>query len=174
MKNPSLAVALALAVSACFGGGAYQVYEGEPRPLPEVAVVDGAQFLRQDWLNRYVDAVRFARVDGVPIENSSLHSRVEVEPGVRDFTVYFSWDMGSARGLTAALIDFATTRETVSRTLRFEVRSGRRYIVRAQPVFGDGREDIITLRHVDFWVEDSEGNEILSREAGRYVPERDG
>lgn len=174
MKNLSLAIALALAVSACFGGGAYRVYEGAPRPLPEVAVVEGAQYLRQDWLNRYVDAVRFARVDGVPIENSALHSRIEVEPGVRDFAVYFSWDMGSARGLAPALVNFAATRETVSRTLRFEVRAGRRYVVRAEPVFGDGREDIITLQHVDFWVEDSAGNEILSREEGRYVRERDG
>lgn len=174
MKNLPLAVALALAVSACFGGGAYRLYEGGARPPDEVAVVEGAQFLRQDWLNRYVDAVRFAEVDGVPVENSPLHSRIEVEPGVREFEVYFSWDMGSARGLVLALVDFVSTRETISRTLRFETRAGARYVVRARPVFGDGREDIITLQHVDFWVEDSEGNEIVSREEGRYVPERDG
>jgi len=28
------------------------------------------------------------------------------------------------------------------------------------------------LSHVDFWLEDEDGNEIVSKEAGRYMPQQ--
>jgi len=38
-------------------------------------------------------------------------------------------------------------------------------------VFDGDRHDITTLSHVDFWLEDEDGNEIVSKEAGRYNPQ---
>ena len=84
--------------------------------------------------------------------------------------VYFFWDLGNQRGLAQALVSYSSTRDTLSRTLRFNARAGERYTVRAQPVFNEAREEITTLQHVDFWVVDGQGNQIVSREAGRYVP----
>lgn len=137
----------------------------------QVSTVEGAQFLRQDWLNRYVDAVRFAQVDYTPIDNSVAFDRLEIEPGYHDITVYFYWDMGSARGLAPALVSYAATRDTLSRTLRFNARAGESYQVMAEPHFNSERHDITTLTHVDFWVVDSAGNEIVSRDEGRYSPD---
>lgn len=169
-RKAFLVLALALLLGGCLSGSVYQVYEGEPLSPMQVSTLEGAQFLRQDWLNRYVDAVRFSRVDDTPIDNSVAYNRLEVEPGFHDVTVYFYWDMGSVRGLAPALVSYAATRETLSRTLRFNARAGETYQVMAEPHFTAERQDITTLSHVDFWVVDSNGNEIVSREAGRYVP----
>ena len=155
-------------LQGCMAGSAYQVYEGETRPSMSISTLEGSQFLRQDWLNRYVDAVRFFAVDDTLIDNSVAYNRLEIEPGFHDIEVYFYWDMGSARGLAPALVSYAATRESLSRTLRFNARAGESYQVMAEPVFTAERQDITTLSHVDFWVVDSAGNEIVSRSAGRF------
>jgi len=36
------------------------------------------------------------------------------------------------------------------------------------PVFDESRDNITSLSYVDFWVENDEGAEIFSKEAGRY------
>lgn len=136
----------------------------------QVVTLEGAQFLRQDWLNRYVDAVRFSQVDDLSIDNSIAYNRLEIAPGYHDITVYFYWDMGSARGLAPALVSYAASRETLSRTLRFNARAGETYRVMAEPFFSSDRQDITTLTHVNFWVEDEAGNEIVSQNEGRYIP----
>ncbi len=168
-----LLLLVVMPLTACLSGAAYQVYEGEPRPALQIASVAGAQFLRQDWLNRYVDAVRFTRIDDITIDDSVAYSRIEIEPGFHDVTVYFYWDMGSARGLAPALVSYAATRESLSRTLRFNALAGETYQVMAEPHFNAERRDITTLTHVDFWVLDSEGNEIVSRAEGRFIPDSD-
>lgn len=170
MKHYLMFLLVPMLLTACLSGSAYQVYEGEQLPRMQVATLEGSQFLRQDWLNRYVDAVRFAQVDDVVIDNSVAYNRLEVTPGFHDVTVYFYWDMGSARGLAPALVSYAASRESLSRTLRFNARAGESYRVFAEPRFSAERQDITTLTHVDFWIEDSAGNEIVSREQGQFIP----
>ncbi len=166
-----LLTALSGLLVGCSAGTTFRTYGGEALSSMQVAVIQGAQFLRQDWLNRYIDSVRFAQVDDVPVESNVRYSSVEVTPGFHDINVYFYWDMGSARGLAPALVSYAASRETLSRTLRFNARAGEVYTVRAQPIFHPGPREITNLSHVDFWVEDQRGNEIVTREEGRYSPD---
>lgn len=103
-----------LLLSAVFiGGGAVgpcQAYSGDRLPADAVAILEGSQYPRQDWLNRYIDAVRFAQVDGEAVFNSVGHERIEIKPGAHEIAVYFYWDMGSARGLAPALVSYAAAR----------------------------------------------------------------
>jgi len=162
---------VSILLAACASSTAYQAYPGPARPASQVAVLVGQQYLRNDWLNRYVDAVRFSHVDGEPIERSQNYSRVEITPGEHSVTVYFYWDMGSQRGLAPALVQYASSRQTLSRTLSFQTRPGVQYTVMAEPVFTEaGQRDITNLAYVDFWVMDERGNQVLDREHGRYIP----
>jgi len=171
MRSLALIFAILILLPGCMAGSAYRVYGDEVLSSTQAWVeLEGTQFLRQDWLNRYVDAVRFSRVDDVTIDNSVAYNRLEIEPGFHDIDVYFYWDMGSARGLAPALVSYSASRPSLSRTLRFNARAGASYQVMAEPVFNAERQDITTLSHVDFWVVDDAGNEIVSRESGRYVP----
>ena len=173
MNKAFLLLSLLASLSACLGGTAYRVYEGDPRPSNSVAVLEGAQFLRQDWLNRYVDSVRFSSVDDTMVDNNVAYNRIEIEPGIHDVHVYFYWDMGTARGLAPALVSYAASRDTLSRTLRFHARAGQVYRVMAEPHFSGDRQDITSLSHVDFWIEDQNGNQIVSRRDGSYFPPSD-
>lgn len=165
-----LAPVLALAVGCVAATDVYKAYVGDERTDLQLARVDGQRFLRTDWINRYIDSVRFLSVDGMAIEHPEEFSSIEIAPGFHDLRVYFSWDLGSQRGLAPALVNFASSRETISRTLRFNALAGERYIVRAEPEFNSQRHDITDLSYVDFWIEDSDGDEIVTREDGRYVP----
>lgn len=115
---------LSVVAVGCGAVGPYQAYSGDRLPANAVATLEGSQYLRQDWLNRYIDAVRFAQVDGEAIVNSVEHERVEIKPGAHEIAVYFYWDMGSARGLAPALVSYAAARESLSRILRFEAVAG--------------------------------------------------
>lgn len=148
----------------------YKAYAGEPRPASELALVMGDFYYRKDWLNSYVDAVRFFKVDGREIENSRAWEQILLTPGVRELEVYYSWDMGARIGLAPALVSYASNRESISRTLRIQAEAGKTYSVKAEPVFNGDPSDIGSLAHVDFWVEDSEGRVVLSREEGRFRP----
>ncbi|MDP1930896.1 MAG: hypothetical protein Q8L60_05520 [Gammaproteobacteria bacterium] len=148
----------------------YKAYAGEPRPASELALVMGDIYYRQDWLNSYVDAVRFFKVDGQEIENSRAWEQILLSPGMRELEVYYSWDMGARIGLAPALVSYASNRESISRTLRIHAEAGKTYSVKAEPVFNGDPSDIGSLAHVDFWVEDSEGRVVLSKEEGRFRP----
>lgn len=150
----------------------YKAYEGAERPATALALVRGDFYYRKDFLNSYVDAVRFQRVDNQLIENSRAFSEVLLAPGTRELEVYYSWDMGARIGLAPALVSYASSRQAISRTLRVTLEAGRQYQVKAEPVFNGNPGDIGSLQHVDFWVEDDRGRVILSREEGRYRPER--
>ena len=171
MKHCLWSLPLLTLLTACLANITYQAYPGERLPAAQVATIEGARLLRQQWLNRYVDAVRFAQLDDITIDNNMAWSRLEVMPGYHEVTVYFYWDMGSARGLAPALVSYTASRESLSRTLGFMARGGQSYRVFAAPHFSAERQDITTLTHVDFWIEDQAGNEVVSREAGRYIPE---
>jgi len=145
----------------------YKAYRGEARTLAELARMKGEVFYRQDWLNSYVDAVRFYRVDGRQIDNSRAYEEILLLPGMREIDVYYSWDMGARIGLAPALVNYAATRDTTSRTLRLQMQAGRTYSVKAEPVFNGNPGDIESLSYVDFWVEDDTGRIVLSREEGR-------
>ncbi len=146
----------------------YRAYDGVELPLSQLALVKGDFYYRKDWLNSYVDAVRFQRVDDHDIENSRAWGEVLMQPGLRELEVYYSWDMGARIGLAPALANYASSRETVSRTLQFRAEPGKTYSVKAEPVFSGNPGDIASLDYVDFWVEDSEGRIVLSREEGRF------
>ena len=150
----------------------YKAYAGEPRSESQLVLLRGAIFSRQDWLNRYVDAIRFLSVDGRAIENSENFNEILVTPGFHDITVYFSWDTGSQRGLAPALVEYASTRSTVSRSLTLNAEAGKLYHVRGDPVFvQDEGRDITGLAYVDFWIEDESGNIVGSPDQGRYIPD---
>ena len=148
----------------------YKAYRGDERPATALALVRGDFFYRKDFLNSYVDAVRFQRVDDHVIENSRAWGEVQMMPGDRELEVYYSWDMGARIGLAPAMVSYASSREAISRTLRFKAEAGKRYAVKAEPVFNGNPGDIGSLVHVDFWVEDDTGRVVLSREEGRYKP----
>ncbi len=171
LKQGMLIVLLGCLMSSCSSSLTYKAYLGEPRAPLRVSLIKGSQFVRKDSINRYVDAVKFARIDETEIDDGSIFRSVEVEPGFHDIEVYFYWDMGSQRGLAQALVSYAMAQDNLSRTLRFNARAGMEYTVKAQPYFDDStKQDITTLSHVDFWVEDMNGIEIVSKEAGRYNP----
>ncbi len=163
---------LALLLGCSASQPPYKAYEGAERPAAALALVRGDFYYRKDFLNSYVDAVRFQRVDNLVIENSRAFEQVLLAPGTREVEVYYSWDMGARIGLAPALVSYASSREAISRTLRLTVEAGRQYAVKAEPVFDGNPGDIGSLQHVDFWVEDDRGRVILSREEGRYRPER--
>lgn len=146
----------------------YRAYEGEERPQSELALVRGDYYYRKDWLNSYVDAVRFQRVDGHSIENSRAWDEVLMSPGEREVEVYYYWDMGARMGLAPALANYASSRDTVSRTLKFNAEPGKIYRVKAAPKLSGSPGDITSLDYVDFWIEDSEGHIVLSRAQGRF------
>lgn len=171
LKSLQLLSLLAMVTACNSDMGVYKAYIGNPRADLQVASVDGAQFIRTDWINRYIDVVRFLTVDGMNIDNPEEFNSIHIDPGYHDLKVYFSWDLGSQRGLAPALVNYAANRDTMSRTLRFNALSGERYVVQAEPIFNSQRRDITDLLYVDFWIEDREGNEIVSRESGRYVPQ---
>jgi hypothetical protein len=171
LKQGVLIALLACCISSCSSSLTYRAYLGEPKAALRVSLIRGSQYTRQDSINRYVDAVKFASIDGVEIDDSRSFKSLEVEPGFHDLEVYFYWDMGSQRGLAPALVSYAMSKENLSRKLRFNARAGMEYVVKAQPYFEQSlKEDITTLSHVDFWVEDMNGIEIVSKAAGRYDP----
>lgn len=169
-KFASLLPVLALLSACATDMRVYKAYVGDERANLQVSLIEGDKFVRTDWINRYIDSVRFLSVDGMAIENPEEFDSIQIAPGYHDLRVYFSWDLGSQRGLAPALVNFAASRENVSRTLRFNALASERYTVRAQPVFNSQRQDLTDLLHVNFWIEDRQGNEIVSREQGRYVP----
>lgn len=170
-KRILLLAALLLTLAACAASIPYKAYLGDPRHELQLSTVSGVSFQRNELLNLYTDTVRFMEVDQIPIQNSALHHAIQITPGFHEVRVYFSWDIGSLRGMARAMIDYARTQDHISRTLRFNAGAGKSYIVMANPVFSGSRNDITTLAHVDFWVEDQDGNEIVSKEEGRYIEE---
>lgn len=161
---------LALLLGGCATGmDLYKAYLGDPRQAIQLATVEGASFRRMEYINTYTDNVRFMTVDDIPVNNSELYEAIQIAPGFHELKVYFSWDLGNQRGLAPAMVDFARTRDHISRTLRFNARAGERYIVRAEPVFDAPRHNITTLSHVNFWMENQAGVEIVSREDGLYI-----
>jgi hypothetical protein len=157
---------------SCAGLASYKAYEGRVLPSMQLSVVEGDQYIRREWINRYTDGIRFTAVDGNAVENNTEHNIIEITPGFHNLRVYYLWDLGSQRGLGPALVNYSTSRDTLSRTLRFNALAGASYMVKAQPYFDSNRQDITTLSHVDFWVEDQRGNEIVTRADGRYIPVR--
>lgn len=145
----------------------YVAYDGGERPRSELALLKGDYYYRKDWLNSYVDAVRFHRVDKYNIENSRAWDEVLVQPGLQTIEVYYSWDMGARMGLAPAIASYAASREALSRSLQFHAEAGKSYAVKAAPVFSGSTGDITSIDYVDFWVEDSDGRVVLSRDEAR-------
>lgn len=150
----------------------YPAFDGGDRSRDELALVRGEYYYRKGWLNSYVDAVRVQRVDQHVIENSRAWDEVLMQPGMREIEVYYSWDMGARIGLAPAIANYASSSEALSRTLRFNAEAGKEYAIKAAPVFSASPGDLTTLSYVDFWIEDSRGRVVLTREEGRFQGER--
>lgn len=168
-------LALILTLGALLGGcvtntQAFKAYVGEVNSQMQMSVIRGGQLVRNDLMNRYVDVVRFLRVDDMQLNSREQIAAVEVVPGYREIEVYYSWDHGSQRGLGPALVDYAAAQTEVSRVLRFTAQPGEIYTVRAEPTFQGDRQDITTLAAVDFWVEDSAGTAVVPPEKARIQP----
>lgn len=148
----------------------FKAYIGEVNSQMQTSVIHGGQLVRNDLMNRYVDVVRFLRVDDMELRSSEQIAAVEVVPGYREIEVYYSWDHGSQRGLAPALVDYAAAQTGVSRVLRFTALPGEVYTVHAEPTFLGERQDITTLAAVDFWVEDSVGKAVVPSEQARIQP----
>ena len=148
----------------------FKAYIGEVNSQMQTSVIRGGQLVRNDLMNRYVDVVRFLRVDDMELRSSEQIAAVEVVPGYREIEVYYSWDHGSQRGLAPALVDYAAAQTSVSRVLRFTALPGEVYTVHAEPTFLGERQDITTLAAVDFWVEDSVGKAVVPSEQARIQP----
>lgn len=171
MRKKLLFSLLLFSLVACTAPAPYKAYFGDPRADMQLSTIEGGSFVRTDLLNRYMDTIRFIEVDDFPVINSDQHRSIQTAPGYHDVKVYFYWDLGGQRGLAPAMVDYARARDNISRTLHFNARAGETYKVLANPVFDGDRHDITTLSHVDFWLEDEDGNEIVSKEAGRYNPQ---
>ena len=110
---------LSVAAVVCGAAGPNRAYSGDQLPAKAVTTLKGS-YLHQHWLNRYIDAVRFARVDRKVIVKSAEHEPIEIKSGSHETAVFFCWEMGNASGLAPALVSFAAARESMSRTPRFE------------------------------------------------------
>lgn len=170
-KKLALVFACGALLAGCVTNAqAFKAYVGEINSQMQVSVIRGGQLVRNDLMNRYVDVVRFLRVDDMQLNSREQIAAVEVVPGYREIEVYYSWDHGSQRGLAPALVDYAAAQTDVSRVLRFTAQPGEVYTVRAEPTFQGDRQDITTLAAVDFWVEDSEGTAVVPPEQARIQP----
>ena len=90
-------------------------------------------FIRVEMLNRYHDTSRFIEVDGIPVTNSDQNRSIQITAGFHDIKVYFSWGLGSQRGLASAMVEYSKNRGNISKTLRLNARSGELYLVMADP-----------------------------------------
>lgn len=159
----SLALLLACVLGACASvREPLKAYAGDPLPESELALVSGDVFYRKDWLNSYVDSVRFIRVDDHQIDNNRAYDELFLQPGSRELEVYYSWGMGARIGLAPAMVNYAASREAISQVLILEAKAGEHYFVRMKPVFSGHGSDINSLDYVEFWVEDSSGR-VVSR-----------
>ena len=149
---------------------AFKAYIGDANSQIQTSLVRGGQLVRNDLMNRYVDVVRFLRVDDMELRSNEQIAAVEVVPGHLEIEVYYSWDHGSQRGLAPALVDYAAAQTSVSRVIRFTALPGEIYTVHAEPTFLGERQDITTLAAVDFWVEDSGGTAVVPPEKAQIQP----
>ena len=54
---------LSVAAVGCGAVGPYRAYSVDQLPAYSVTALERSQYKHQEWLNRYVDAMRFAQVD---------------------------------------------------------------------------------------------------------------
>ena len=162
-----LALVAATLVSCTSMSSTFTATVGELGGSVQSAMIRGGEMVRTDLMSRYVDMVRFLRVDDHRLASTDKIGAVEVPAGQHEIEVYYSWDHGSQRGLAPALVDHALAQAEVRRVLRFDAQPGETYTVQAEPKFQGERRDITTLSHVEFWVEDQAGTVVASADSRR-------
>lgn len=162
-----LALVAATLVSCTSMSSTFTATVGELGGSVQSAMIRGGEMVRTDLMSRYVDMVRFLRVDDHRLASTDKIGAVEVPAGQHEIEVYYSWDHGSQRGLAPALVDYALAQAEVRRVLRFDAQPGETYTVQAEPKFQSERRDITTLSHVEFWVEDQAGTVVASADSRR-------
>ena len=153
---------LSVVAVGCGTAGPHRACSVDQLSVYSVTTLEGPQHLHQDWVNRYIDVMRFALVDRNVIVDNAEHEPIKIISGSHETAVYFCREMGSARGLAAALVAYAAARESMSRTLRFEPSAGEVFRAMAEPKFSFFRQDVTTLSHVNLWVEDLNGSASVS------------
>lgn len=167
-----LALVAATLVSCTSMSSTFTATVGELGGSVQSAMIRGGEMVRTDLMSRYVDMVRFLRVDDHRLASTDKIGAVEVPAGQHEIEVYYSWDHGSQRGLAPALVDYALAQAEVRRVLRFDAQPGETYTVQAEPKFQGERRDITTLSHVEFWIEDQAGTVVASADS-RRAPQPD-
>ena len=162
-----LALVAATLVSCTSMSSTFTATVGELGGSVQSAMIRGGEMVRTDLMSRYVDMVRFLRVDDHRLASTDKIGAVEVPAGQHEIEVYYSWDHGSQRGLAPALVDYALAQAEVRRVLRFDAQPGETYTVQAEPKFRGERRDITTLSHVEFWIEDQAGTVVASADSRR-------
>ena len=162
-----LALVAATLVSCTSMSSTFTATVGELGGSVQSAMIRGGEMVRTDLMSRYVDMVRFLRVDDHRLASTDKIGAVEVPAGQHEIEVYYSWDHGSQRGLAPALVDYALAQAEVRRVLRFDAQPGETYTVQAEPKFQGERRDITTLSHVEFWIEDQTGTVVASADSRR-------
>lgn len=162
-----LALVAATLVSCTSMSSTFTATVGELGGSVQSAMIRGGEMVRTDLMSRYVDMVRFLRVDDHRLASTDKIGAVEVPAGQHEIEVYYSWDHGSQRGLAPALVDYALAQAEVRRVLRFDAQPGETYTVQAEPKFQGERRDITTLSHVEFWIEDQAGTVVASADSRR-------
>ena len=80
-----------LSLVGCGAVGPYRAYSVDQLSAYSVTTLEGSQYLHQDWVNHYVDVMRFAPVDRKVIVDSAEHEPIKIKSVSHETAVYFCW-----------------------------------------------------------------------------------
>ena len=80
-----------LSVVGCGAVGPYRAYSVDQLSDYSVTTLEGSRYLHQDWVNHYVDVIRFAPVDRTVMVDSSKHEPTKIKSGSHETAVYLCW-----------------------------------------------------------------------------------
>ena len=80
-----------LSLVSCSAVGPYRAYSVDQLSAYSVTTLEGSQYLHQDWVNHYVDVMRFAPVNRKVIVDSAEYEPLKIKSGSHETAVYFCW-----------------------------------------------------------------------------------
>ena len=80
-----------LSLVGCGAVGPYRAYSVDQLSAYSVTTLEGSQYLHQDWVNHYVDVMRFAPVDRKVMVDSAEQDPTKIESGSYETAVYSCW-----------------------------------------------------------------------------------
>ena len=127
----------------------------------------GFEYLHQDWVNHYVDVMRFVPVDRKVIVDSAEHEPIKSNRVLTKLP-FTSARRGQCPWSDSCPASDAAAREPMSRTLRLEALVGEYYRAMAEQKSSSDRQVTTTLSHVNVWVKDSIGSTSVSNAKGTF------